>query len=359
MKKMVFSCNWGNNTKRAWSGTKEGIYSELVKYYDVEQFNINTKILPLLPFRILEKLKLCRCDRMYQKYYSRLFKKKLKHYGQQKVFQFDECPEVFGTENYIYQDLSISYLRKIVREDPKLYSFCGLNMSHKYMEKRYWAQKKFYQEAKGIFTMGQWLADYLIEVEKIPAFKVHKVGAGINIDINQIDSSKKEGNKILFVGRDFKRKGGELVINAFRILKKINPKAQLYVAGPSQNPVKDELEGYHFLGDVDREQLVQYYNMCDVFCMPSYFEAYGIVFGEALCFGLPCIVRNAFAMKEFITDGENGYLIGKDDVDDLADKMHRLLGDESIRRHVISKREWYVNEYSWMNTIKKIVDVIG
>ena len=38
--------------------------------------------------------------------------------------------------------------------------------------------------------------------------------------------------------------------------------------------------------------------------MPSYFEAYGLVFIEALTYGLPCIGRNAFEMPNFIQDSE-------------------------------------------------------
>ena len=49
--------------------------------------------------------------------------------------------------------------------------------------------------------------------------------------------------------------------------------------------------------------------MCDVFCMPSYFEAYGLVFVEALTFGLPCIGRNCYEMPYFIEDGKTGLLL--------------------------------------------------
>ena len=48
--------------------------------------------------------------------------------------------------------------------------------------------------------------------------------------------------------------------------------------------------------------------MCDVFCMPSYFEAYGLVFVEALTFGLPCIGRNCYEMPYFIEEGKTGLL---------------------------------------------------
>ena len=77
--------------------------------------------------------------------------------------------------------------------------------------------------------------------------------------------------------------------------------------------------------------------------MPSYFEAYGLVFIEALTFGLPCIGRNVYEMPYFIENGETGYLLDKDDVDELANLMDQLLCDERIKQNVKNKRDWYIN----------------
>ena len=98
--------------------------------------------------------------------------------------------------------------------------------------------------------------------------------------------------------------------------------------------------------------------MCDVFCMPSRFEAYGLVFAEALAFGLPCVARNAYAMKEIIKDGETGYLINSDDTDELADKMLKALQDTKMMQHVKEMKEWYIEEYSWDKVAKRMADVV-
>lgn len=61
--------------------------------------------------------------------------------------------------------------------------------------------------------MGRWLKDYIVNEMSIPENKISAVGGGINIDKTKIDYSKKTGNKILFVGRDFLRKGGYLLLD--------------------------------------------------------------------------------------------------------------------------------------------------
>ena len=116
------------------------------------------------------------------------------------------------------------------------------------------------------------------------------------------------------------------MVQAFTILrKKYLWSAELYLAGAKESDIRDALrerqirveeadwQKIHLLGDLGSEKLTDYYNLCDVFCMPSYFEAYGLVFAEALTYGLPCIGRDKFAMSEFIEDGCTGRLISGED----------------------------------------------
>ena len=79
--------------------------------------------------------------------------------------------------------------------------------------------------------------------------------------------------------------------------------------------------------------------------MPSYFEAYGLVFVEALSFGLPCIGRNCYEMPYFIEEGQTGLLLTNEDANELAALMERLLKDEKMKENVKAKRDYYLKEY--------------
>lgn len=137
------------------------------------------------------------------------------------------------------------------------------------------------------------------------------------------------------------------------------PDAELYVAGPKQDPIQNPVLGYHFLGDVNYEKLADFYNLCDVFCMPSYFEAYGLVFVEALLFGLPCIGRNCYEMPYFIEEGKTGYLLSKNGTaEELVQKMEQALKNEEMKNNVLSRYEFYVNEYSWDSVAERIKNEI-
>ncbi len=93
--------------------------------------------------------------------------------------------------------------------------------------------------------------------------------------------------------------------------------------------------------------------------MPSIFEAYGLVFIEALSFGLPCIGRDAYEMPYFIEDGVTGLLLKENNAVVLANMMDDLLSNEVIKENVKKKRDWYLKEYSWDTVAERIGKVMG
>lgn len=362
--KLMYLCSWGKNKEKTWSGTSYSLYRALMKKIEIEEvdmsFSKSSKIiLDILNLRIRNgKLKI---NSPYRKLTTIAKQKKL-----DKVIKNKEnIPKLLiedfgeGKNLYFYTDLTIDAVLDIYEKKPDIKKYVNFSyVPDKDLYSQNIDQQRIFKNSEGIFTMSQWLADNLVNNSNFPPKMVHPVGGGINLDINNIKKVHKTNNKILFVGRDFIRKGGDLVVDAFKILRReYLPEAELYIAGPKENHFENE-EGIVFLGDLKSDQLSEYFNKCDIFCMPSRFEAYGLVFIEALVYGLPCIARNDFAMKEFITDGENGYLINNDDPIILAKKMKDLLQNERIKEYVLSKRNQYIKEYSWDSVADRILKVI-
>ncbi|MDE6832273.1 MAG: glycosyltransferase family 4 protein [Muribaculaceae bacterium] len=228
------------------------------------------------------------------------------------------------------------------------------------MKRRCNLQIDYYRSAAGILYMGRWMTEFMRREYPQLKDKIHHVGAGINLDYKKIrPSTEKRNNRILFVGRDFKRKGGEKVIEAFKLLKGKVTDLELHVAGPSVDPMQTPTDGYHFYGDISYDKVQELMNMCDLFCMPSYFEAYGLVFIEALVFGLPCIGRNCCEMPYFIEEGITGELVDTDDASELAGKISKILQNEDYRRNVVQRRDSYIKEYSWDAVASRMANIIG
>ena len=147
-------------------------------------------------------------------------------------------------------------------------------------------------------------------------------------------------------------------MQAFRLLAERRPDVELFLIGPPSIPEYSLPRGVHFLGDLPVHELNEYFNLCDVFCLPSRFEAYGLVFIEALSFGLPCIGRAAYAMPEFIEHGTTGFLMDSDDPSELVEYMLRVLEDHSFADTVRQRRDYYLNEYSWTAVADRVARVI-
>lgn len=78
-------------------------------------------------------------------------------------------------------------------------------------------------------------------------------------------------------------------------------------------------------GFVPDEELADYYNLCDLFAMPSKAEGFGIVYLEALACGKPVLAGNKDGSRDAIADGELGSLVDPDDVGEIAREVIRVI----------------------------------
>jgi glycosyltransferase involved in cell wall biosynthesis len=273
------------------------------------------------------------------------------------VLQFAEIlKNSESLDSYLYIDMDVASVKYLYEHSPQVFQYSNYATCNKSaIDRRSKLQLDYMRHCSGVFTMGRWLREELVSLHGLDPKRMHHAGGGINMRTELIDDTHKEGNKLLFVGRDFERKGGYVVFHAFEKLRRRRPEVELYVAGPATDPIDHPVEGYYYMGDCTYEQTAQLYNKCDVFCLPSYFEAYGLVFVEALTFGLPCIGRNTCEMPYLIEDGKTGFLIEDDDADKLSEKMEILLDSTQIKENVCSKRNWYIGEYSWDTVAKRII----
>ena len=83
-------------------------------------------------------------------------------------------------------------------------------------------------------------------------------------------------------------------------------------------------------GFVPDEEICDYYNLCDVFAMPSKGEGFGIVYLEALACGKPTVGGNQDGAIDALCNGELGILVDPDNLDEIADTLITILRGESV-----------------------------
>jgi glycosyltransferase involved in cell wall biosynthesis len=229
-------------------------------------------------------------------------------------------------------------------------------------------EREVYRHADGIFTLSERLRRSFIEDLGLPPDRVHAIHAGPNFDVSRIPRTPSPADRdraptILFVGRQFHRKGGDVLIQAFGRVRQRLPDARLLIAGPATLAAPGP--GVTCLGDLNKNQaagwdaLVTAYQSADVFCLPTRFEPFGIAFIEAMHFGLPCIGTDAWAVPEMIVDGETGFTVPIDDVEALSDRLGRLLGDRTLARTMgQAGRERAERWFTWEAVIQRMMAVV-
>lgn len=137
-------------------------------------------------------------------------------------------------------------------------------------------------------------------------------------------------------------KGQDRVIRALSAVLAQFPDTVYHIVGAGDwRPTLEALaqqtgvaQAVRFHGRVSDEELQQRYAEASVFIMPSTQEGFGFVFAEAMAHGVPAIGGNVDATPEVIKDGETGYCVNPDSIEEIARAVLRLLADEALRRRL-------------------------
>ena len=274
-------------------------------------------------------------------YISRLISKKIKKLCLHKEYKFSfQTQSLFNGKidnipNYIYTDHTTKTNLLYPDLDAKQYM-----RSKCFIEK---SETRAYQDATMIFTFGSLVSHSLITQYKIPKEKVLIVHAGSNVKYNASanpNPQKYFSKKILFVGVEWERKGGPILLEVFKRVLEKHPDASLTVVGCT--PVI-KLPNCEIIGKIPVEKVFNYYNSASVFCLPTMREPFGIVFVEAMNYHLPIIANNIGSIPDLVLNGYNGYLIDNN-VIDYSNAICKLFDNPSLCR------EMGENGYSYAQT---------
>jgi glycosyltransferase involved in cell wall biosynthesis len=148
----------------------------------------------------------------------------------------------------------------------------------------------------------------------------------------------------LYLSRIIPRKGLDILIKAFSLLRRKRTDVCLLIGGdgPFRHYCEElakslKIPDISFVGPINHHSVVDLYEKADVLVLPSYFyknqyEPWGLVINEAMSMALPVITTKAVgAAYDLVIDGYNGFIVRENDVTHLSKAMEKIIAMDLIQ----------------------------
>lgn len=212
--------------------------------------------------------------------------------------------------------------------------------------KAIWLQRVFAKRADKIIGISPAVVSYLTDKAKLPKEKIQLVNNGVAMPkgLDPIDAGKlkadlgiRAGDFVVgSVGRIYNEvKRFSDILEAIKISGRSNFKFLLVGDGPDLRKLKEmaqelKLEG-NFIAVGYQENPGLYYQIMDVFCVPSAHEGFGLVAAEAMLHHLPVIASNVGGLANVVIDKETGFLIPVNSPSAISQKLAILYSEKGMR----------------------------
>jgi glycosyltransferase involved in cell wall biosynthesis len=219
---------------------------------------------------------------------------------------------------------------------------------------------------------SRWAADSAIRDYGAAPTDVSVISWGCNLDdldAAEIRSPDERGPecRLLFIGGDWVRKGGDVVIAAAEILveRGIPVRADFVGAAPSDGlPDRSWVNHHGFLSKANPAELERLHAImrdADFLFLPTRQDCTPMVFAESNAYGTPAITRDVGGVADVVHDGDNGIVLGEEaSPADFASAIEGAWRDrngyERLRRTSRQEYERRLNWRSWAKAIAEIID---
>jgi glycosyltransferase involved in cell wall biosynthesis len=275
-------------------------------------------------------------------------------------------------EKWLYIDMTLEQLFD--------YYQSGKGLPRAVKNKALECEKEQHRQVTGIIAHNRWTANHLSNEYGFPSDKIHVAVPGANLDPDieshwiekeshslsqRHDSRVKRNLRLVFVGKDWQRKGLSRLIGAFKIARQRKKEVELVVIGPQQEELPSQIaktEGVVWAGYLSKrtqqQEFVELIGQCDIGCLLSHAEAGGICLREFHRLGLATIAPLTGGAPEYVLPGASDLVPPEATEEDIAEIICRLADnpDEVTERKRLS---WEAREtFGWDHTVRQIATFI-
>lgn len=238
------------------------------------------------------------------------------------------------------------------------------------MEEGNYIEQSAINKADMLVYPSNWAANSAVEDYGAGKSKVKVIPFGANVDHTPtreevLKKGMSDKCRLLFLGVDWERKGGEIAFETLIELERIGVDAELTVCGvtPPEEFRHDKMKVIPFLDKnkvEDNQKLQKLFTESDFLLLPSRTEAYGVVFCEANAYGLPAITTDTGGIPDVIQDGINGYVLPlTSHGNEYASLIKNLYEDEEKYLELSrTSRDTFEEKLNWDSWGKKVCELI-
>ena len=228
--------------------------------------------------------------------------------------------------------------------------------------------RRLYRAADVLFALTQHEADWLVQ-HGASKSHIHVIGAAPfsqPASIGTFTSSLRQQLGlddgvpiVLFLGRKVPSKGYPALLSAMARVWQDHPSTRFVFIGPAGPTWADDFAEHRRdprvldLGEVDETTRLNALASCDILCVPSIEESFGMIYVEAWQFGKPVIAANMPVTRELV-EGCNGGLLVTPDADHIAQAIIRLIASPEMARQLgINGQNAVRSRFTWQHVVSR------
>lgn len=224
-------------------------------------------------------------------------------------------------------------------------------------------QRRVFDACEVVFTTSRWAAASVVGDYHQSPGRVVNVGAGAT-NVTTLGAPRATWPPmVLFVGYDWDLKGGPLLVEAWRSVRRRVPDVALTIIGCTPR-ITDP--GIEILGRLDpanpadRRRLLDAYRSATCLALVSDFDAFPNVVLEAGAMGVPVVAFNEQSRSEVVVHGETGVLVDTHDADAVAEAITRLVSDRAAAHAMgIRAHRRITSMFTWERVAARIATAMG
>jgi len=366
--KVGYAARWSPLDKRSWSGTGYYSYQQIALHYPVEIFTFKwpgylrewLTTQKSLNRKLFGKHTSVEFLAAYAKYFSRRLDSELKKRPVDLLF-VSASPQLFA---YAKTKIPVVFMTDATFQQIQGYYPYFSNLAAYNIRQGIALDRLAFKRADHCMLASEWNKASAITDYGLDPGKITVVPCGANLDKipggSALVHERTSTCRLLFIGVEWERKGGQLALDAYRLLKQKKFHATLTIVGcipPDFDKENYESEGITVIPHLDKNEagdaarLNDLLKQTDLFFLPTRAECAGVVFSESSAYGIPSITTDTGGVGSYVENGINGFALPlKATAADYAETIIGVFSDPvqyQALRNLSRKR--YEDSLNWNN----------